>query len=65
MFDDILNKAAERMTWCSNDPICINRQINPNRINGASCHACMTLPETSCRKMNKFLDRKLLKGALI
>ena len=65
MFNDILNRSAERLMWCSNDPICINRQINPNRINGASCHACMTLPETSCRKMNKFLDRKLLKGALI
>ena len=65
MFDDILNRSAERLMWCSNDPICINRQINPNRINGASCHACMTLPETSCRRMNKFLDRKLLKGALI
>jgi hypothetical protein len=65
MFDDILNRSAERLMWCSNDPICINHQINPNRINGASCHACMQLSETSCRKMNKFLDRKLLKGALI
>jgi hypothetical protein len=64
MFDEILNRTAERLMWCSNDPICINRVVNPNRISGASCHACMTLPETSCRRMNKFLDRKLLRGTL-
>jgi len=64
-FKKILNKAASRLEYCSNDPVCIGRTINPNRINGSACHACMTISETSCHMMNKFLDRKLLRGSVL
>jgi hypothetical protein len=35
-----------------------------NRLNGASCHACNMLPETSCEHGNWLLDRSALTGTL-
>ena len=29
-------------------------------LQGAACHACMFLPETSCERGNKYLDRSVL-----
>lgn len=63
-FENILDKAADRLGKCSNDPICIERKMNPDRINGSACHACLIISETSCHVMNKFLDRRLLLGAI-
>ena len=63
-FEKILERVGQILENCSNDPICIERQANPNRCNGAACHACLIISETSCHKMNQFLDRKLLLGAV-
>ena len=63
-FERILERVGQILENCSNDPICIERQANPNRYNGAACHACLIISETSCHKMNQFLDRKLLLGAV-
>ena len=29
-------------------------------LHGAACHACLFLPETSCERGNKYLDRSVL-----
>ena len=63
-FERILERTGQILESCSNDPICIERLANPNRYNGAACHACLIISETSCHKMNRFLDRKLLLGAM-
>ena len=63
-FEHILERTAQRLESCSNDPVCIERQVNPGRHNGAACHACLIISETSCHKMNRFLDRRLLLGAM-
>jgi hypothetical protein len=49
--------------WCSSDPMCIqdaNTISTPQNL--AACHACLLVPETSCRFFNSYLDRALLIG---
>ena len=29
-------------------------------LNGAACHGCLLVPETSCEQRNEFLDRALV-----
>lgn len=48
---ELINQGAERAKHCVNDPICINDQHH--------CFACLDLPETSCVKFNKDLDRQV------
>lgn len=53
----------EEMAWCSSDPVCITGTATlSSRQNGAACHACMLVPETSCQHFNVLLDRALLVG---
>ena len=33
-------------------------------LHGAACHACLFLPETSCKRGNKYLDRSVLVPTL-
>jgi hypothetical protein len=49
--------------WCASDPICITgaAALSSPR-NGAACHACLLLPETSCAHYNTWLDRAFLVG---
>ncbi|WP_377890397.1 DrmB family protein [Alkalihalobacillus sp. R86527] len=64
VFFNIVTRALEKAGWCSSDPVCseIGREAGQgvNNINGASCHSCSYLPETSCEAVNLFLDRTLL-----
>ncbi|MEI8372984.1 MAG: DUF1998 domain-containing protein [Planctomycetota bacterium] len=57
-----LNKALEMMRLCASDPLCAER--HPGRegvtLHGAACHACTFVPETSCERGNKYLDRSVL-----
>jgi hypothetical protein len=50
------------MRLCASDPLCAER--HPHRdsltLHGAACHACLFLPETSCERGNKYLDRSVL-----
>jgi hypothetical protein len=57
----LLRSALRDLTRCSSDPLCASREPKRHRsINGAACHACMLVPETSCESFNSWLDRSLL-----
>lgn len=57
-----LDQALEAIRMCAADPLCAEHQ--PYRdgltLHGAACHACLFLPETSCERGNKYLDRSVL-----
>lgn len=55
-------RLLETGTWCSNDPLCGERNMSFASLNRAACHACVFLPETSCENGNILLDRALLVG---
>jgi hypothetical protein len=48
--------------WCSSDPLCAERlpEDPEDAVNGAACHACLFLSETTCERGNRFLDRSLI-----
>lgn len=59
-----LARAAEQLSWCSNDPVCC--EAHPQNLDGlnmAACHACLLAAETSCAGFNLLLDRVLLAGS--
>lgn len=61
----VLRNAIEGARWCSADPICLElgwRGQGPDSCNGAACHNCSLIPETSCELFNRFLDRSMLIG---
>ncbi|GBG94177.1 hypothetical protein LFYK43_06360 [Ligilactobacillus salitolerans] len=63
-FFKILNSAIEKARWCSYDPVCIGTDSQGrDSLNSAACHACTLISETSCDKMNSFLDRTVLIGS--
>jgi hypothetical protein len=47
---------------CASDPLCAEHQPNQQEmtLHGAACHACLFLPETSCERGNRYLDRSVL-----
>jgi hypothetical protein len=56
-------RAIRSSAWCSSDPLCIEGlQSSSESLNLAACHSCMLLPETSCEKFNRLLDRAMLVG---
>jgi hypothetical protein len=61
---EILNSALDRMRLCSNDPVCADHDPSvtgdERSMQGAACHACLLVPETSCEARNVYLDRALL-----
>jgi hypothetical protein len=63
-FVTILTSALEKMSICSNDPICSDHepdaQSGDRATHGAACHGCLLIAETSCESRNLFLDRALL-----
>lgn len=60
-----LDQALESIRLCASDPLCAEH--HPYRdsltLHGAACHACLFLPETSCERGNKYLDRGVLVNA--
>lgn len=57
----LLQAALRDLTRCSSDPLCASHEPKRHRsINGAACHACVLVPETSCEAFNAWLDRSLL-----
>lgn len=59
-----LARAAEQLSWCSNDPVC--SEAHPQNLDGlnlAACHSCLLASETSCEGVNLLLDRVLLAGS--
>ncbi|WP_218327049.1 DUF1998 domain-containing protein [Enterococcus alishanensis] len=64
-FFALLSSALEKAQWCSFDPVCIESDSQGrDSLNASACHACSLISETSCEKMNVFLDRGLLIGTM-
>ncbi|PRQ04290.1 hypothetical protein ENSA5_09390 [Enhygromyxa salina] len=59
-----LRRAFELGTLCSGDPVCALHQpeleFDERSTEGAACHSCVYIPETSCESFNRFLDRALV-----
>jgi len=61
LFEKILTNAIQKSEICSRDPVCEDTDPTLNNVvhqlNGAACHSCCFLSETSCQFFNQFLDR--------
>lgn len=60
-FGQLLLDVIDLSGICSSDPLC--REHEPRRterLNGAACHACVMVSETSCEFGNRLLDRALV-----
>lgn len=62
-------EAALRLgALCSNDPVCAQHSpaLGHERrfLQGAACHGCLLIAETSCERHNQFLDRALVVPTL-
>ena len=59
-----LRSALEMGRLCSNDPVCAQHdpgdQHERRYLQGAACHGCLLISETSCELFNDFLDRGLV-----
>ncbi|KIG17617.1 hypothetical protein DB30_03098 [Enhygromyxa salina] len=59
-----LRRAFDLGTLCSGDPVCALHQpeleFDDRSTEGAACHSCVYIPETSCESFNRFLDRGLV-----
>ena len=59
----VIAAALEQASWCSNDPVCSEMEMQGVMgLNKAACHSCTLVSETSCTMNNLLLDRKLLLG---
>ena len=63
-FADHLRRALEAARLCSNDPVCAEHApdsaLEGRPLQGAACHGCLLISETSCEQRNDFLDRALV-----
>ena len=60
-FGPVLLAALQDMELCAQDPLCGADELSGIAgLNGAACHACLLLSETSCESSNRFLDRAVL-----
>jgi hypothetical protein len=63
-----INEALEDAAWCSADPVCMEVGISngqgPGSANGAACHNCTIVSETSCEEFNQLIDRATVIGSL-
>jgi len=62
----ILKRALERARLCSGDPFCAEHlpSSHDDSLHNAACHACLFIPETSCERGNRYLDRSVLVDSL-
>jgi len=65
---NLIKESVEDARWCSADPVCMDVGINsgqgPGSVNGAACHNCAIVSETSCEEFNMLLDRSTLIGTI-
>lgn len=60
-FEATMQALLENAQWCSSDPLCSEHDpMQTGKLNGAACHACGLVAETSCEFANRFLDRALI-----
>lgn len=61
----VLEHSVLQSTSCSSDPLCSMQESGKTQqFIGASCHACILLPETCCENMNSLLDREMIDHTL-
>jgi hypothetical protein len=61
----LVDSAVKQSCFCSSDPLCsTHNPDNSGRDNGAACHACCFLPETSCEMRNSLLDRSMIYSTI-
>ena len=62
--DHYLKSALDIGRLCSNDPVCAQHQADNaherRHLQGAACHGCLLISETSCELLNDLLDRSLV-----
>jgi len=64
-FGPVLLDALRDSELCPQDPLCGAGELGgASGLNGAACHACLLLPETSCEASNRLLDRAVLVETL-
>ncbi|PZR16700.1 MAG: hypothetical protein DI536_05965 [Archangium gephyra] len=62
-----LRSAWESARLCSNDPVCAHHlptDLGDRHLEGAACHGCLFVPESSCERFNQYLDRALIVPTL-
>jgi hypothetical protein len=63
-----LKRAFDMAQLCSNDPVCAQHApttgIGERHLEGAACHGCLYVAESSCERSNNFLDRALVVPTL-
>lgn len=66
IFERQLDEALQSLTLCASDPLCAeNRPYREQlALHGAACHGCLFVPETSCERGNRYLDRTALVRTL-
>lgn len=62
----LLRRALDDARLCAGDPHCAGRgpQAPNNDLNGAACHSCVLISETSCEAANRYLDRGTVTRSL-
>ncbi len=61
VFQNLLEDALRAAMQCSSDPLCLENDPKETRtLNGAACHVCSLVSETSCEMANRLLDRRLI-----
>lgn len=59
-----LERALRDGGLCSNDPVCAEHSpdaaLEGRALQGAACHGCLLIAESSCEQRNNFLDRALV-----
>ncbi len=55
----LLDQALRRAALCGSDPLCAEHVPHHTEdvLHSAACHACAFVPETSCERGNRYLDR--------
>lgn len=63
----IVMRSLRAVRWCGSDPVCLETEPEESgdKVSGAACHCCLLVPETSCEKFNRELDRSMLVGSAV
>jgi hypothetical protein len=65
-FGRLLGQALDRAQLCASDPLCAEHVPDgtEDALHLAACHACLFIPETSCERGNRYLDRAVVVPTL-
>ena len=61
-----MDQALSKATLCTGDPQCADHRPGEpaDSLHGAACYSCLFLPETSCERGNRYLDRAAVVSTL-